>query len=856
MSNFLCSGKIEANRINRRVLRSRYYNLNSKKDLCIVRSEFRFQRAVVLLFAGLLACAVANEDYKIVCYFGSWSVYRSGNGQFKISDIDASLCTHLIYTFIGVTNDGGVRILDPALDVKSGGYQNFTALRYNTPNAKTMIAMGGWNEGSPKYSEVVSSPSKRKNFVKSVLEFLKEHDFDGFDLDWEYPNQRGGKPSDKENFVSLLRELKEAFEGKNLILSAAVGSAETSASQSYLIAKVAKYLDFINLMTYDLHGRWDKKTGINAPLYPASKEQNQDRLLNVDASVNYWISQGAPPKKLVLGVPLYGRSFKLDNPSMNGIGAPASQGANPGPYTNEPGMLGYNEICENLKYKAWKEVFHEEQRVPYAYKGDQWVGYDNERSLEEKADYVKKMGLGGMMVWSLETDDFKGNCGEKYPLLNVINQNLRGKRESNNFVHWHKPGQSHNEPQSGYKASSEHSKKEIELLPTSQLGPRFGSPGHSSPIYPASQPSAFQGSLIHPTRPSHNSIQKFQKPPYIHPSSSPFHPSLSQQVPSQTVVKQPEPYDEEEDHVEDSEELEKPHEREGRGGAEEGGEEFDLVLPHPTEVSQGAASITQETSTKPMKEANNPVSDFIGWKNRIPTEKPVPVDQIRQEVVENQGTGFQRIPESSQKPPNRATVHWPPTQSPPQNPFKPQWPSSQILIQSPQGPILTPSALLQTPAATFLIPQHHLQNPQGYPGFSQNPSLGPLVVSHNPWTGQQILVQNPQYTWAPPQLTRSEPASFDQASPSQIPQQNLPVSLQQTKPEIANSQTSDLSDKIGLCKNVGPVGGYVRDPDQCDVFYQCHLNGEKYRIHEFKCSPPTKFNPTSNSCDHPTNVQC
>ncbi|KAJ8680395.1 hypothetical protein QAD02_016182 [Eretmocerus hayati] len=404
-------------------------------------------RAVVLLFAGLLACAVCNEDYKVVCYFGSWSVYRPGNGRFNISDIDASLCTHLIYTFIGVTGDGDVRIWDPVLDLELRGYQNFTALRNNTPNVKTMIAMGGWNEGSFKYSEVVSSPKKRKNFVKSVVEFLKKHDFDGFDLDWEYPNQRGGKPSDKENFVSLLRELKEAFEGKNLILSAAVASAERSASQSYLITEVAKYLDFINLMAYDLHGKWNKKTGINAPLYPGSWEQNQDRLLNVDASVKYWINQGAPPKKLVLGVPLYGRSFKLDNPSINGIGASASQDPNPGPYTSEPGMLGYNEICENLKYKAWKEVFHEEQRVPYAYKGDQWVGYDNERSLKEKADYVKKMGLGGMMVWSLETDDFKGICGEKYPLLNVINQNLRGQRESTSSVQWQKLlGPSPNKP--------------------------------------------------------------------------------------------------------------------------------------------------------------------------------------------------------------------------------------------------------------------------------------------------------------------------------------------------------------------------------------------------------------------------
>lgn len=91
------------------------------------------------------------------------------------------------------------------------------------------------------------------------------------------------------------------------------------------------------------------------------------------------MDQGAPAEKIVVGVPSYGRGFTLDNPSNNKIGAPSNSPAKSGPYTREPGMLGYNEICEMIKNENWEVHFQEEQRVPHAFKGNQWVGYDNQQ---------------------------------------------------------------------------------------------------------------------------------------------------------------------------------------------------------------------------------------------------------------------------------------------------------------------------------------------------------------------------------------------------------------------------------------------------------------------------------------------
>lgn len=95
---------------------------------------------------------------KVVCYYGTWSTYRHGNGQFNVNNIDPSLCTHLIYTFFGLNGDGSILVLDPYLDLETnwgrGNIKNFNLLKQNYPHLKTLAAVGGWNEGSLGFSEV------------------------------------------------------------------------------------------------------------------------------------------------------------------------------------------------------------------------------------------------------------------------------------------------------------------------------------------------------------------------------------------------------------------------------------------------------------------------------------------------------------------------------------------------------------------------------------------------------------------------------------------------------------------------------------------------------------------------------
>lgn len=126
-------------------------------------------------------------------------------------------------------------------------------------------------------------------------------------------------------------------------------------------------------------------------------------MLNVDATVQYWLAHGCPRDKLILGISSYGRTFTLQDESQTGVGAPASGVGERGDYTPaEEGVLSYREICS----KSWRFFSDEQQKTPYAVNGNQWVGFDDTESVAIKLNYVVENDLGGAVYWSLEADDF------------------------------------------------------------------------------------------------------------------------------------------------------------------------------------------------------------------------------------------------------------------------------------------------------------------------------------------------------------------------------------------------------------------------------------------------------------------
>ncbi|XP_045508158.1 probable chitinase 2 [Colias croceus] len=352
----------------------------------------------------------------VVCYVATWAVYRPGAGKFEQSDLEPSLCTHLVYSFAGLDeHTNSIKSLDPWQDLEKdygrAGYKRLVALKERYPHLKVTVAIGGWNEGSAKYSKMAASPESRAKFIQSVMTFLDTYKFDGLDLDWEYPTRRDGNPEDKVNYVSMVKELKDAFESRGYILTAALGAGKETMDAAYDLAKLSRYLDFIHMMCYDYHGTWDGVVGANAPL----RGTNDQDVLSVEYTIKYMLAHGVSPYKMVLGLPMYGRSFYLENPGVKkilfGVTAVKSTGF-PGPFTKEAGFLGYNEICMETTNKSteWTHHWHEQTATPYLRDGARVITYDNARSIAIKVKMAIDYGLGGLMVWSIDTDDFRGAC--------------------------------------------------------------------------------------------------------------------------------------------------------------------------------------------------------------------------------------------------------------------------------------------------------------------------------------------------------------------------------------------------------------------------------------------------------------
>lgn len=359
---------------------------------------------------------VVQEDtlssYKVIAYVAGWN-------DFDPEDIAVEKLTHINYAFCnvydGLAQEGdSAEVRQWARTADSLNYLKLHALKKRNPELKIIGSIGGWT-WSGGFHEAVMTDSSRKLFTQSVLDYMTRHSLDGIDFDWEYPNLMGNYnpygPEDTDNFVAMLKSVRLALDeweketGKHYTTSIASGGFDDYI-EANKIGEASKFLDFINIMTYDFHGGWDSTTGHHTNLF--SLEEGS---MSADQAVKKHVEAGVPINKLVMGVAFYSREWrKVDVSNGTIIGAPAGSGGSGFAFEALDTLIGKYGYIEQ-----WDTV----AQAPFIWNADSsaFLTYDNPRSIKAKCEYIKAKGMGGAMFWEYSED-----ADEK--LLDAIVDNL------------------------------------------------------------------------------------------------------------------------------------------------------------------------------------------------------------------------------------------------------------------------------------------------------------------------------------------------------------------------------------------------------------------------------------------------
>ncbi|KAH8317636.1 hypothetical protein KR074_002870 [Drosophila pseudoananassae] len=436
------------------------------------------------LWLGFVACLYAagtEAASNLVCYYDSSSYTREGLGKLLNPDLEIGVqfCTHLVYGYAGIRGDNyQAHSLNENLDIYKHQFSEVTALKRKYPHLKVLLSVGGDHdidvEHPNKYIELLEGEKVRQaGFIQSAYALVKNYGFDGLDLAYQFPRNKPRKvhgelgsawksikklftgdyvvdPQSalhKEQFTAFVRDVKDSLRNDGFLLSLTV-LPNVNSTWYFDIPSLNGLVDFVNLAAFDFvtPARNPEEADYAAPIYHPDGSKDRLAHFNADFQVDYWLRQGFPSSKLNLGVATYGNAWKLTSdsglegvPVIHRTEGPAPEGVQ----SQKAGLLSYAEICGKLSNpqnqylkgndSPLRRISDPTKRfgtiayrpVDGAITEGIWVSYDDPDSASNKAAYARAKNLGGVALFDLAYDDFRGQCtNDRYPILRAVKYRL------------------------------------------------------------------------------------------------------------------------------------------------------------------------------------------------------------------------------------------------------------------------------------------------------------------------------------------------------------------------------------------------------------------------------------------------
>lgn len=400
--------------------------------------------------------SMPSEGAPLLCLYDRNTERKREPVRYQLlKHLPARFCSHLVYGFVSPSDlnngsSGGSSQAGPVADAERR-IRQMTQLKQLYPTLRVLVGVGGPKVDSKSFSDELITEGRREHLAQRSVRWLRAHRLDGMHIQWMYPGEGNGRPSDRENFPKLLAQIRNAFraESSRWHLTLYLPHEDSRVDRGYELRNALRAVHYAVMGSFGFvePGRAE----VASPLYNRPPIGDRSPINSIHELVVLLLDRGAPSSKLLLAVTASGYSYALARADTD-VRAPLRGGdgrGQAGPFTLTPGRLAYFEICYNVYRNSWARVFDAATSCPYAYRGQEWVTYDDADSVRAKVAFLRNKTLGGAALMDVAADDYMGMCGPR----NVLARTLRSA-----LKHYSPPVPSSSSSQAKKAAAAQHQK--------------------------------------------------------------------------------------------------------------------------------------------------------------------------------------------------------------------------------------------------------------------------------------------------------------------------------------------------------------------------------------------------------------